>query len=173
MSLGPDEVVTAIDASLQPLPEAGARRLLTAIDRVQSVVVAQVNRELVRRHHLSLTELDVLEAAAEPATMTQLRARCGLGASGVTRVVTALVDRGLLQCDRRAGDRRLKHAWVTDEGQRLATAADATLTSALQSWSAADRDLTTAARTLEALMPPARSRSPGRIQQKTDTSPEK
>jgi DNA-binding MarR family transcriptional regulator len=104
-------------------PAEAPRALWESLVRAQALSLPVVHRALRRRNGLSLSEFCVLQALAVSArgsaTMTDLQEAAYLSAPGVTRVVGALEERGLISRGRRPADRRLLHAQVTPAGRAL------------------------------------------------------
>ncbi len=85
-------------------------------------VIEKLDSELRAEHGLSLGDYDVLlrlvRAPDRRLRMTELAERVLMSPSGLTRLVDRLVDDGLVQRDRFAGDARVILARLTDRGHR-------------------------------------------------------
>ncbi len=68
--------------------------------------------------------LMLMRDEAAGAHLAQLGALLSLDKSNVSRTVRALVRRGWVRLDADASDRRLKRAWLTRRGQRVAGEVD-------------------------------------------------
>jgi DNA-binding MarR family transcriptional regulator len=115
-------------ASAEPLQSAAVWSVWDSFVRAQAVALPYVHRRLHEEHGLTLSEFLVLQqaAAAEPATMTQLQQGAAMSASGITRVVGALVARGLVVPLPSGRDRRLRRVEPTTAGRQLLGAARTT-----------------------------------------------
>ena len=86
-------------------------------------IEAALERELVRRHGLSVVELTVLDALSRQdgwhMRMSQLARAAALSSSATTRLVNRLEDRGLLTRVLCADDRRGIYTELTPAGRRL------------------------------------------------------
>ncbi len=82
-----------------------------------------LERELVRRHELSVVEFTVLDALSRQdgwhMRMSQLARAAALSSSATTRLVNRLEDRGLLTRVLCADDRRGIYTELTDKGWAL------------------------------------------------------
>ena len=86
-------------------------------------IEAALERELVRRHGLSVVEFTVLDALSRQdgwhMRMSQLARAAALSSSATTRLVNRLEDRGLLTRVLCADDRRGIYTELTPSGRRL------------------------------------------------------
>jgi DNA-binding MarR family transcriptional regulator len=86
-------------------------------------IEAALERELVRRHELSVVEFTVLDALSRQdgwhMRMSQLARAAALSSSATTRLVNRLEDRGLLTRVLCADDRRGIYTELTPAGRRL------------------------------------------------------
>ena len=134
-----DSSAAPVPASAAPLPASGAGQALrdagVADERLTVMglfaetfagLSARLLAEMTR-HGLSQVEFEVLiRLARSPAgllRMTDLAAQTSLTASGVTRVVDRLADRGLVARQACATDRRATYAVITDAGRTAVAAA--------------------------------------------------
>lgn len=89
-----------------------------------------LDHELESAHGLSLSALEILGrlAAAEDRRqrLSALADETNLSLSRVSRIVDALVDRGLVERQPCPGDRRAVHAYLTDAGLETARSAQQT-----------------------------------------------
>ena len=103
---------------LDPLDSAD----ITAIGLLAEVFQALESRlaQQVAEHGLGPVEFEVLvrlgRSPGRLLRMTDLSAQTSLTTSGVTRVVDRLVERGLVQREACASDRRTTYAVATDDG---------------------------------------------------------
>jgi len=86
-------------------------------------IESALERELVRRHELSVVEFTVLDALSRQdgwhMRMSQLARAAALSSSATTRLVNRLEDRGLLTRVLCADDRRGIYTELTDKGWAL------------------------------------------------------
>lgn len=78
--------------------------------------------EEAARYDLTVTQFNLLRACLESGdecTATELAEVLPIDASRISRVVTALVDKGLLQRQRRTDDRRIVMLRLSEEGREL------------------------------------------------------
>lgn len=78
--------------------------------------------EEAARYDLTVTEFNLLRACSESGdecTATELARVLPIDASRISRIVTTLVDKGLLRRQRRTDDRRIVMLSVSQEGREL------------------------------------------------------
>jgi DNA-binding MarR family transcriptional regulator len=89
--------------------------------------LAELDGELRRRHHLQVTEFDVLitlyNAPAHRLSMSELAARSQLSPAGTTHLVTRLERDGLVRREAGETDRRRWFAVLTESGDATLRAA--------------------------------------------------
>ena len=89
--------------------------------RAQSTLLRELDEELTREHGLPLSSYDVLvqldEAEDGRLRMSHLADAVLLSRSGLTRLVTRLVEQGLIERDECKNDARGSFAVITDEGR--------------------------------------------------------
>jgi DNA-binding MarR family transcriptional regulator len=86
-------------------------------------VTRRLDAELRSEHELPLNAYDVLlrlaRAPDQRLRMTDLAERVMMSPSGLTRVVDRLAAQGLVKRERFAGDARVMHATLTEDGRRV------------------------------------------------------
>src|SRR3954454_18144068 len=89
--------------------------------RVQSTLLRELDEELTREHGLPLSSYDVLvqldEAEDGRLRMSHLADAVLLSRSGLTRLVTRLVEHGLIERDECKNDARGSFAVITEKGR--------------------------------------------------------
>ena len=107
------------------LPAETLWSLWDALVRAQARALPYVHKRLYDEHGLTLSEFTVLQHAdsSVPATMTQLQQGAAMSASGITRVVGALIARGLVAPLPSGSDRRWRRVEPTSTGRELLDAA--------------------------------------------------
>src|SRR3954452_11692539 len=89
--------------------------------RTQSTLLRELDDELTREHGLPLSSYDVLvqldEAEDGRLRMSHLADAVLLSRSGLTRLVTRLVEQGLIERDECKNDARGSFAVITDQGR--------------------------------------------------------
>ncbi len=90
---------------------------------VHSRLIAELDAELERDHHLGLTAYEVLmnlnDAPEGRMRMSELAERLLLSRSGITRLADRLVARGLIERERCSDDGRGYNAQLTRDGRDL------------------------------------------------------
>jgi DNA-binding MarR family transcriptional regulator len=98
--------------------------------RTHAKLVRELDEELTRVHGLPLSSFDVLvqlaNAPDDRMRLSQLADAVLLSRSGLSRLVTRLVDQGLVERTECASDARGAFAALTDEGRRRLDEARAT-----------------------------------------------
>jgi DNA-binding MarR family transcriptional regulator len=92
--------------------------------RTHATIVRELDEELTRAHNLPLSSYDVLvQLEDEQLRLSQLADAVLLSRSGLSRLVTRLVDQGLVERIECTDDARGAFAAITDRGrERLAEA---------------------------------------------------
>ena len=95
--------------------------------RSHAAITRELDTELIREHGLSLSEFEVLlllsQAPDHQMRLIRLAERSLVTRSGMTRLITRLEDRGLVERVRCPSDRRGYNAHLTDVGlERLKAA---------------------------------------------------
>jgi DNA-binding MarR family transcriptional regulator len=88
--------------------------------RTQATLLRELDEELTRRHGLPLSSYDVLVQLADAEggrlRMSQLADAVLLSRSGLTRLITRLVEQGLIERDECENDARGSFAVITTKG---------------------------------------------------------
>jgi len=99
---------------------AHEEELVRELARVMLVLPRAVDADMMREQRLPLSEYTTLmhlsEATDRHMRMSELASVCNLSLSGMTRVVTRLETRGLVERERCAEDARGWNAVLTDQG---------------------------------------------------------
>ena len=109
------------DTQRAPVPLTGEEEaFLRALGRAMLTVPRAFDGDLLREQRLSLSEYSALrhlsEAPGRRLRMSELAGAGALSLSGVTRIVTRLEGRGLVQRERSSCDGRGWNAVLTDAG---------------------------------------------------------
>jgi len=103
-----------------PRPDAEQLDVWRRYLQTHAAITRELDTELIRGHGLSLSEFEVLlllsQAPDRQMRLIRLAERSLVTRSGMTRLITRLEDRGLVERVRCPSDRRGFNARLTDEG---------------------------------------------------------
>jgi len=97
--------------------------------RSHSMIIRQLERDLVEKENLSLAEYDVLAHLRHPPhrmRMTELAAAVLVTTGGITKLLDRMTAAGLVARERHPRDRRVVYAVLTDAGWQTLRRASAT-----------------------------------------------
>jgi MarR family 2-MHQ and catechol resistance regulon transcriptional repressor len=131
------------------IPEKKGRELLRlrrSLNRAEQAL-EELERELLGSAKLCASDLEILERLSRKgdSPVNTLAPRVGLTSGSMTTAVQRLLRRGLVATRRDDKDKRVVWVSATEEGQKLATRANAARIKALQNlfgdWSSREQDL--------------------------------